>query len=87
MESHALAILPPTRRATPDWLEARASGQGYKLLFDTVDFDFTNLQYNHDRADPAALSLKYDNGIVCKVWLRESKNESFAQIFDARIGT
>lgn len=67
----------------PDWLTSVTSGQGYRLLFDTIDFDFTNLQYNHDRADPALLTLAYDNGVSAKVWLRESKSESFAQMFDA----
>jgi energy-coupling factor transporter ATP-binding protein EcfA2 len=67
--------------ATPDWLDGTTSGLGYRLLFDTIDFDFTNLQYNHDRRDPALITLRYDNGVSVKVWLRESKSESFAQIF------
>ena len=67
---------------TPDWVGKATSGLGYRLIFDTIDFDFLNLQYNHDRADPALLTLTYDNGITVKVWLRESKSESFAQVFD-----
>lgn len=67
---------------TPDWLGGAASGLGYRLLFDTIDFDLTNLQYNHDRTDPALLTLTYDNGVSARVWLRESKTESFAQVFD-----
>jgi hypothetical protein len=68
--------------ATPDWLTNTTSGMGYRLTFDTIDFDFTNLQYNYDRSDPAVLTLSYDNGIRLKIWLRESKSESFAQVFD-----
>ncbi|MBA3666744.1 MAG: AAA family ATPase [Sphingomonas sp.] len=67
--------------ATPDWLDAQVIGVGYRLLFDTIDFDFTNLQYNHDRADPARLTLTYDNGVQARVWLRESRSESFAQMY------
>jgi hypothetical protein len=67
--------------ATPEWLEGSTAGLGYRLLFDTIDFDFTNLQYNHDRSSPALLTLTYDNGVVARVWLRESKTDSFAQVF------
>lgn len=69
--------------ATPDWLGSATTGQGYRLLFDTIDFDFMNLQYNHDRSDPALLTLTYDDGVSARVWLRESKSESFAQMFDS----
>ncbi|MEO8547705.1 MAG: AAA family ATPase [Sphingomicrobium sp.] len=68
---------------TPEWLGQAATGVGYRLLFDTIDFDFTNLQYNHDRAEPAVLTLTYDSNVSAKVWLRESKSESFAQIYDS----
>lgn len=67
----------------PDWVGRSAPGLGYRLLFDTIDFDFTNLQYNHDRSEPSVLTLTYDSGVVVKVWLRESRTESFAQVFDA----
>lgn len=67
---------------TPDWLAGTAAGMGYRLIFDTIDFDFTNLQYNHDRSEPSLLTLRYDNGASARVWLRESKSESFAQMFD-----
>lgn len=69
--------------ATPDWLGGAATGRGYRLLFDTIDFDFSNLQYNHDRTDPALLTLTYDNAVSARVWLRASRSESFAQMFDA----
>ena len=35
--------------APPDWLSGTAVGFGYRISFETIDFDFSNIQYNHNR--------------------------------------
>ena len=74
----ALRILAiAARRATsarygppPDWLgTTTASGFGYKISFETIDFDFSNVQYNHNRSEPALLQLQYTNCVTLRVWL------------------
>ncbi|MGA9580907.1 MAG: AAA family ATPase [Allosphingosinicella sp.] len=85
----ALRILAiAARRATsaryaqpPDWLGNRlATGFGYKISFETIDFDFSNVQYNHNRSDPALLELKYTNLVTVRVWLGTSAQENFCQV-------
>lgn len=85
----ALRILAiAVRRATsaryvqpPDWLGSKvATGFGYKISFETIDFDFSNVQYNHNRHDPAVLQLQYTSGVVVKVWLGVSAQENFCQV-------
>lgn len=67
----------------PEWLGGSATGFGYKITFETIDFDFENVQYNHNRSDPALLQLRYNNGITVKVWLGASAQENFCQVITA----
>lgn len=70
--------------APPDWLGQHHSvGFGYKISFETIDFDFDNVQYNHNRAEPAILQLKYTNGVTVKVWLGTTAQENFCQVVSA----
>lgn len=65
----------------PDWLSAKAAtGFGYRISFETIDFDFANVQYNHNRSDPALLQLQYTNGITVRVWLGVTAAENFCQV-------
>ena len=68
----------------PEWLSGIAVGFGYKISFETIDFDFSNIQYNHNRSEPAILSLLYSNDITVKVWLGVSPQENFCQVTSAK---
>lgn len=66
--------------APPDWLSGTAVGFGYRISFETIDFDFSNIQYNHNRDEPATLTLTYSNGVTLKVWLGQNPQENFCQV-------
>jgi hypothetical protein len=69
--------------STPEWLSTSASaGFGYRISFETLDFDFANIQYNHNRSEPAALEAIYVNGSRVRVWLGQTAQENFCQVTD-----
>ncbi len=64
----------------PDWLDDVVLGMGYRISFETVDFDFENLKYNQNRSDPAQLRLNYSNDVAVNVWLGNDPSENFCQV-------
>lgn len=66
--------------APPLWLASADVGFGYRLSFETIDFDFSNVQYNHNTDEPTLLQLLYHDKTRVRVWLGRSANESFAQV-------
>ncbi len=68
----------------PQWLESEIQGLGYKVNFDTVDFDFRNITTNLKTDAPARLQLVYSNRARLTLWLSGEMGESFAQISTPR---
>ncbi len=67
-------------QSPPDWLRGIAVGRGYKVGFETVDFDFANTHHNYDRDTPSKLQLVCSNRARLTLWLGPEPGDNFTQI-------
>lgn len=73
-------------QAVPEWLDGEASGMGFRVNFQTIDFDFRNVTTNLRDGQPAKLQLVYTNRARLTLWLGSEPGENFAQLSTPTMG-
>ena len=79
-------VAAATYQAAPAWLDGEASGMGFRVNFQTIDFDFRNVTTNLRDDQPAKLQLVYSNRARLTLWLGSGASENFAQLSTPTLG-
>ncbi|MBA2933083.1 AAA family ATPase [Sphingomonas sp. CGMCC 1.13654] len=64
----------------PSWLEGHCEGAGFRLSFETIDFDFNNVQHGYDKTTPAYIKAKLSNNNEIHIYIGKDSSETFCQV-------
>ena len=64
----------------PEWLDGYSTGAGFRPSFETIDFDYANVQHGYDVSNPATITAKLYNGNEIVIHIGRDASEVFCHL-------